>query len=93
MRDGPCGQDRGARDGQPWRLPRMNCQMFPAGSVPGRTPSGAVEQQRGVGALGGAAADFLEMASHGLSVGELQRERGPDAPHDSSDFGRSNIHR
>ena len=42
-------------------------------------PSGAVEQQHGVGALGDMAGDFIEMELHGLGVGEGQRKRGPDA--------------
>src|ERR1700674_2109780 len=45
----------------------------------GGVPSGAVEQQHGVGALGDVAGDFLEMELHGLGVGDGQRERGPDA--------------
>ncbi len=42
-------------------------------------PSGAVEQQDGVGALGDVARDFLEMELHGLGVGEGQRQRSADA--------------
>jgi hypothetical protein len=42
-------------------------------------PSGAVEQQDGVGALGAVARDFLEMELHRLGVGEGQRERSADA--------------
>ena len=42
-------------------------------------PSGAVEQQNGVGALGDMSGDFLEMELHGLGVGEGQRKRSPDA--------------
>jgi hypothetical protein len=45
----------------------------------GGVPSGAVEQQHDVGALGDVAGDFLEMELHGLGVGDGQRERGPDA--------------
>ena len=45
----------------------------------GGVPSGAVEQQHGVGALGDMGGDFLEMELHGLGVGEGQRKRGPDA--------------
>ena len=42
-------------------------------------PSGAVEQQHGVGAFGDTAGDFFEMELHGLGVGEGQRERRADA--------------
>ena len=42
-------------------------------------PSGAVEQQHGVGALGDTTGDFFEMELHGLGVGEGQGKRGPDA--------------
>jgi putative addiction module killer protein len=42
-------------------------------------PSGAVERQDGVGALGDVAGDFVEMELHRLGVGEGQRERRPDA--------------
>ena len=42
-------------------------------------PSGAVEQQDGVGARGDMGGDFLEMELHRLGVGEGQRKRGPDA--------------
>ncbi len=41
-------------------------------------PSGAVEQQDGVGARGDVAGDFLEVKLHRLGVGEGQRERSPD---------------
>ena len=42
-------------------------------------PSGAVEHQDGVGALGDVARDFIEVKLHCLGVGEGQRERGADA--------------
>jgi len=42
-------------------------------------PSGAVEQQDGVGSLGDVAGDFVKMELHRLGVGERQRERRPDA--------------
>jgi len=42
-------------------------------------PTGAVEQQNGVGSLGHVARDFLEMKLHCLGVGEGQREGGADA--------------
>jgi hypothetical protein len=44
-----------------------------------RVPSGPVEDENSVGALGDVAGDFLEMELHGLGVGGGQRERGPDA--------------
>ena len=47
-------------------------------SLRGGVPSGAVEQEDGVGALGDVAGDFLEVKLHRLGVGEGQRERGPD---------------
>ena len=47
--------------------------------VASRVPSGAVEQQHGVGALGDTTGDFFEMELHGLGVGEGQGKRGPDA--------------
>jgi hypothetical protein len=40
-------------------------------------PSGAVEQQHGVGALSDMGGDFVEMELHGLGVGEGQRKCGP----------------
>jgi hypothetical protein len=42
-------------------------------------PSGAVEQQNGVGALGDVARDFIEVELHHVSVGVRQRQGGPDA--------------
>ena len=45
----------------------------------GGVPTGAVEQQRGVGPLSDLAGDFLKMKLHGLGVGEGQRKRGPNA--------------
>ena len=42
-------------------------------------PSGAVEQQNGVGAVGDVARDFVEMQLHHVGVGIGQRQRGPDA--------------
>ena len=41
-------------------------------------PSGAVEQQHGVGAFGDMARDFVEVELHGLGVGVGQRERRAD---------------
>ena len=46
----------------------------------GGVPSGAVEQQNGVGALGDVARDFVEMELHREGVGEGQRERRALAP-------------
>ena len=43
----------------------------------GGVPSGAVEQQDGVGSLGDVAGDFVKMELHYLGVGERQRERRP----------------
>jgi hypothetical protein len=42
-------------------------------------PSGPVEEQNGVGALGDVARDFVEVELHHLSVGVGQREGRPDA--------------
>jgi hypothetical protein len=43
-------------------------------------PSGPVEQQHGVGALGDVARDFVEVELHHVSVGVGQREGRSDAP-------------
>ena len=43
-------------------------------------PSGPVEEESGVGALGDVARDFIEMELHHVGVGVGQRERGADAP-------------
>ena len=42
-------------------------------------PTGAVEQQYGVGSLGHVARDFFEMALHRLGIGEGHRKGGADA--------------
>jgi hypothetical protein len=42
-------------------------------------PSGAVEEQNSVGALGDGARDFVEMELHHVGVGVGQREGRPDA--------------
>jgi hypothetical protein len=42
-------------------------------------PSGSVEQQDGVGALGDVARDFVEVKLHHVGVGVGQGERGADA--------------
>jgi len=42
-------------------------------------PSGSIEKQHGVGALGDMAGDFVEVKLHPVGVGVGQRERGPDA--------------
>ena len=42
-------------------------------------PSGAIEQQHGVGALRDMARDFVEVELHHVGVGIGQRERGSDA--------------
>ena len=44
-----------------------------------RVPSGPVEQQHGVGALGDVARDFVEVELHHVSVGVGQREGRPYA--------------
>ena len=46
----------------------------------GRVPSGPVEQQNGVGALGDVARDLVEMKLHHVGVGVRQRQRCSDAP-------------
>ena len=43
-------------------------------------PSGPVEEQNSVGALGDVARDFVEVELHHVSVGVGQREGRPDAP-------------
>ena len=40
-------------------------------------PSGAVEQQHGVGARGDVARDFVEMELHHVGVGQRQRRADP----------------
>jgi len=64
-----------------WRAGRQEDQRDVVGHIElgGGVPSGAVEQQDGVGSLGDVAGDFLEMELHGLGVGEGQRKRSPDA--------------
>jgi hypothetical protein len=42
-------------------------------------PSGPVEQQNGMGALGNVARDLFEMELHHVGVGIGQRQRRPDA--------------
>ena len=42
-------------------------------------PSGAIEQQHGVGALGDMALDFIEVELHRLGVGVGQGKRRSDA--------------
>jgi hypothetical protein len=41
-------------------------------------PSGPVEQQNGMGALGDVARDFIELELHHVGVGMRQREGRPD---------------
>ena len=53
--------------------------VFGQVEVARRVPSGAVEQQHGVRALGDMARDFVEVKLHRLGVGVGQRERGSDA--------------
>jgi hypothetical protein len=43
-------------------------------------PSGSVEDENGVGALGDIARDFVEVKLHHVGVGVGQREGRPDAP-------------
>jgi hypothetical protein len=43
-------------------------------------PSGSVEDESGVGALGDVARDFVEVELHHVGVGIRQRQRGADAP-------------
>jgi hypothetical protein len=42
-------------------------------------PSGAIQKQQGVGALGDGARDFVEVKLHHVGVGVRQRQRCPDA--------------
>jgi hypothetical protein len=67
------GFNSGARDG------RNRGDVARHVELGGGVPSGAVEQQDGVGSLGDVAGDFVEMELHRLGVGEGQRERRPDA--------------
>ena len=48
-------------------------------SLPGRMPSGAIEQQDGVGALGDVARDFVEVKLHHVGVGIGKRQSRSDA--------------
>ena len=48
-------------------------------SLPVRAPSGPVEEQNSVGALGDVARDFVEVELHHVSVGVGQREGRPAA--------------
>ena len=44
-----------------------------------RVPSGPVEEQNGMGAVGDVARDFVEVELHHVGVGIGQRQRRPDA--------------
>ena len=54
--------------------------MTLATRLAGRVPSGAVEQQHGVGARSNIARDFVEVKLHHVGVGVGQRQRRSDAP-------------
>ena len=64
------GFSSGARDGN-----RIGVMFFGHAELAGRVPSGAIEQQHGVRALGDVARDLVEVELHRFGVGEGQRER------------------
>jgi hypothetical protein len=55
------------------------CDVFGHVELVRRVPSGPVEEQNGVGALGDIARDFVEVELHHVGVGIGQREGRPDA--------------
>ena len=68
------GFSSGARDG------KDRGDVFRHVELAGDVPSGSVEQQHRVGALGDIARDFVEVELHHVGVGMRKRERGADAP-------------
>ena len=67
------GFSSGAREGK-----KIGVMLSGHLELAGGVPSGAVEQQHGVGALGDVARDFVEMELHHVGVGVGQRQRRAD---------------